>query len=294
MRIVIAGGSGQLGRAIAVRSSAVAPEAEVVALGRSEADVAALACVAAIRDARPDVVVNAAAMTDVDGCERDPDAAFRANALGARNVALGAQAAGAALVQISTDYVFDGAKGEPYWEFDAPAPISVYGASKRAGEELARAACARTYVVRTAWLYGLGGRSFVTRILDLAGERDELAVVDNEVGNPTFCDDLADALLVLVQTGAYGTYHLASEGHCSRYDLARAVLDRSGRPGYPLRPIDRFPRAARPPAFAPLRNFAGRELGIVLPSWEEGLDRFFARGGAPDAVPATAARGAGG
>jgi len=293
MRIVIVGGAGQLGRAIARRAEAIAPEARVVALGREQVDVASLDAVAALQALRPDVVVNAAAMTDVDGCERDPDAAFRANALGARNVALGAERAGAALVQVSTDYVFDGAKGAPYWEFDAPSPISAYGASKLAGEDLARQGCSRTFVVRTAWLYGLGGRSFVTRIVELAAERDELSVVDNEVGNPTFCDDLADALLALVSTGAFGTYHLVNRGHCSRFALARAVLDRAGRPGFPLRAVDHFPRAARPPAFAPLRNFAAAELGIDLPAWEDGLDRFVARGGLAKVAAAAVAPGVG-
>lgn len=294
MRIVIVGGTGQLGQAIARRARTVAPEADVRAVARDRLDVASLDCIAALRSLQPDVVINAAAMTDVDGCERDPDAAYRANALGARNAALGAEQAGAALVQVSTDYVFDGAKGAAYWEFDAPCPISVYGASKLAGEQWAKEACARTYIVRTAWLYGLGGRNFVARMLELAGQRHELSVVDNEVGNPTFCDDLADALLALVATGAFGTYHLVNQGHCSRFDLARAVLDRAGRPDFPLHATSHFPREARPPAFAPLRNFVGAELGIELPTWQDGLDRYFARGAVAASVAVAPAPSGGG
>lgn len=283
MRILIAGGSGQLGRAIARRAG---DEHEVLPLGRAALDVADVACVEIIAGHRPDLVINAAAMTDVDGCEKDPDEAYRVNALGARNAALGAERAGAALLHVSTDFVFDGRKGAPYWEFDATNPISVYGASKEAGEALVRQACRRAYVVRTAWLYGLGGRNFVTTILRLAEEGRPMRVVDNEVGNPTFCDDLAEALLALVATGAYGLYHLAGEGACSRFDFALAILEAVGRTEVTVEPVDHFPRVATPPGYAPLRNFAAAELGVRLPPWREGLRRYVARGGARPAMPA--------
>jgi dTDP-4-dehydrorhamnose reductase len=272
MRILVTGAGGQLGRAL-VR---LATDHTVLALGRAEADITDLAVADRIAAAGPDLVVNAAALTDVDGCEAAPDAAFLVNALGARNVALGARRAGAALVQLSTEYVFDGTKGGPYWEFDPPCPLNVYGASKLAGEDLVRGVQPATYVVRTSWLYGLGGANFVTKILALADERDELAVVDNEVGSPTFCDDLAPAVLALAATGAYGTYHLTNEGACSRYAYARAILDGVGRSDYPLLPASHFPRLARPPAYAPLRNFAAATLGIRLPPWPEALGRYLA------------------
>jgi len=251
----------------------------VVGLGHEDLDIAGPRAAGRIAEAEPELVVNAAALTDVDGCERDPDAAYRANALGARNVALGAAQAGAAVVQLSTDYVFDGLKGAPYWEFDEPSPLSIYGASKLAGEVLVRDVHPRAYIVRSAWLYGLGGRNFVTRILQLAAERDALAVVDHEVGSPTFCDDLADALLALAETGAFGTYHLAGEGACSRFEFARAILERAGRTDVLLSVLDRYDRPASPPSYAPLRNFAAAELGIRLPAWQSGLERFFAAGG---------------
>jgi len=273
LRIFIAGADGQLGRAL--RRRAVGHT--LICHGRDGLDVADIAARDAIAAAEPDVVVNAAALTDVDGCERDPEAAYRVNALGARNVALGAARAGADLVQISTDYVFDGTKGEAYWEFDRPGPISVYGASKLAGEELAQRVHDRVYIARTAWLYGLGGRNFVTRILNLAADRPSLEVVDTEVGNPTFCDDLADAIVALARTGAYGVHHLVSEGHCSRHAFARAILDLAGRPGYPIAPVPSFPRPARRPGYAPLVNFAAAQVGVRLPPWREGLARFFER-----------------
>lgn len=275
MRIVITGAEGQLGRALCRRALGH----DVVALPRGAADVADAAVADLIARLAPDVVVNAAAFTNVDGCEVDADRAFRVNALGARNVALGAARAGAAVVQISTEYIFDGRKDTAYWEFDAPAPVSVYGASKLAGEQLAWQVCDRVYVARSSWLYGLGGTNFVAKVLALAAERPELAVVDNEVGSPTFCDDLADALLALVATGIYGNYHLVNEGACSRYELARAVLAHAGRVDYPLTATDSFPRRARPPAHAPLRNFAAAGLGIRLPPWPDALGRFFALGG---------------
>lgn len=275
MRILITGADGQLGRAVAGRATALGHV--VMAPGRAELDIGQLGAVDRIADAAPDVVVNTAAMTDVDGCEHDVDGAYRINALGARHVALGAARSGASVVQISTDYVFDGRSDRPYWEFDPTNPIGVYGASKLAGEQEVRAVCRRAYVVRTAWLYGLGGRGFVSKMLELAAARDEISVVDNEVGSPTFCDDLADAVLRLVGTGAFGTYHLASEGWCSRYDFARAILELGGLDSVSVRPIDHYPRAARAPAFAPLRNFCGAQIGITLPHWRDGLERYFAR-----------------
>ena len=274
MRILITGADGQLGRAIS--RSASADGHVVVAMGRGALDITDIRSVAQIAEASPDVVVNAAAMTDVDGCERDKDAAFRINALGARNVALGAASAGAALVQISTDYVFDGRSDEPYWEFDATNPLGAYGASKLAGEREVLAVWHRSYIVRTAWLYGVGGRNFVTKMLGLAESRDEISVVNNEVGNPTFCDDLAEGVISLVGSNAYGTYHLVNEGWCSRYDLARAILEMASLGHVTVRPIRHFERLACPPAFAPLRNFSASELGIALPTWQDGLARFFA------------------
>lgn len=273
MRILVTGGDGQLGRSIGRR----ARDHTVLAMSRRDLDVTAPDVGEAIRDLGPDVIVNGAAMTDVDGCELDPDTAFAVNALGARNVAVGAALAGAPLVQVSTDYVFDGEKGEPYWEFDSPAPLNVYGASKLAAERLVTSVHREVFVVRTAWLYGTDGSSFVTRIMDLARERPYLEVVDGEVGSPTFCDDLADALLALIETRAYGIHHLAGDGWCSRRAFARAILDRAGMGDYPVRPLAHYTRPARPPAFAPLRNFAAAQEGVRLPPWQTGLDRYFER-----------------
>jgi dTDP-4-dehydrorhamnose reductase len=271
MRILITGGDGQLARSLVRR----ARPHEVLAYGRRRLDVTQSRVGDIIRAAAPDLVINTAAITDVDGCEHDPDAAFRVNALGARNVAVGAAMCGANLVQVSTDYVFSGAKGDAYWEFDPPDPISVYGASKLAGERLVQTVHPRAFIVRSAWLFGLEGENFVSRVLDLARERGRLEIVDSEVGSPTFCDDLADALLTLATTAAYGVHHLVNEGECSRYAFAKAILQRSNMVDVPVKPIAHYERPARPPSYAPLRNFAAAELGIRLPRWPDALDRYF-------------------
>ena len=276
MRILLTGAGGQLARAIARRAGEAT---SVIGFSRSDLDITDPGCGDAIVAARPAAVINTAAMTHVDGCEHDPDAAFRVNALGARNVALAAERAGATLVQVSTDYVFGGdpERRAPHWEFDRPNPLSVYGASKLAGEELAVRACPRSFVVRTAWLYGLGGGGFVHRMLEMAARGEPLSVVDNEFGNPTFCDDLADGILGLLEHRSWGTYHLVNEGWCSRYDFACEILRQAGHPDHAITPVDHFPRAAQPPTFGALRNFAGAELGLRLPDWRTGLAAFFAR-----------------
>lgn len=272
MRIAITGAKGQLGTSL---EKALTGE-EVLLMDLPDHDITRVDVIPLIAKFAPHIVIHAAAMTDVDGCELDPDAAFRVNALGTQNVALACQRCGAAMVYISTDYVFDGAKGEVYWEFDEPNPISVYGQSKLAGERTVQALMQRFYIVRTAWLYARGGNNFVTKILHLAQERDELAVVTAEVGSPTYAPDLAAAIVQLIEHPLYGVYHLANEGSCSRYEFARKVLDYAGLADYPLRPIESYPRPAQPPAYAPLRNFAAAtQLGIVLRPWEEALWAYF-------------------
>jgi dTDP-4-dehydrorhamnose reductase len=199
------------------------------------------------------------------------------------------------MVQISTDFVFDGTKGQPYWEFDLPNPVSTYGASKLAGEELARQILDRLYVVRTAWLYGPGGSHFVGRVLALAEQEQQLSVTTNEVGSPTMTDDLAEAVAALIGHGVYGTYHLVNEGQCSRYDFAQEIIRLAGLPQHVLKPVDRFPRPARVPAYAPLRNFvAASQLGIRLRPWRQALAAYinelgYSVRGAADPLAAEAA-----
>ena len=223
----------------------------------------------------PQVVVHAAAYTDVEGCELHPELAYRANALGTQNVALACQSCDAAMVYISTDYVFDGSKGEPYWEWDPPCPQSVYARSKLAGEHITKI-LPKSYIARTAWLYSHTGRNFVKTVLRLADERRELHFVTDEVGSPTYAPDLAQAVVKLIARPIYGTYHFTNAGVCSRYEWAKAILELAGRRDYSIFPTQGYKRAAKVPASSELRNFCGAtQLGIVLRPWREALEAYF-------------------
>ncbi|MFQ5855587.1 MAG: dTDP-4-dehydrorhamnose reductase [Anaerolineae bacterium] len=270
MRIVITGAGGQLGRSL----QEILTDEQILPLTHADGNVTRTQIIDQIASWQPNVVIHAASMTDVDGCERNPDAAFRANALGTRNVALACQRADAAMLYVSTDYVFDGTKDSPYTEWDTPNPINVYGASKLAGEDYVKQLLDRFWIVRTAWLYRRGHKNFVATILRLAAERDRLSIVATEVGSPTYAPDLAAAISDLIRQSLYGTYHLTNAGHCSRYEFARKIVELAGLNTI-IEPTDHYPRAAQPPAYAPLRNFVGAEAGIELRSWEEGLQAYF-------------------
>jgi dTDP-4-dehydrorhamnose reductase len=217
-------------------------------------------------------------MTNVDGAAKEPALAERINGQGTANVARAAARAGAALLYVSTNEVFDGTQSEPYVETDPPNPINAYGMSKLSGEWKAREATPNLYIVRTSWVTAHGGRNFIHRIQQLADERGRLKVVTDEIASPTFADDLADAIVRLVQTGKYGIYHLTNAGFCSRFEFAKKILALSGREQIPVDPITLadFERPSTPPKFSPLANVAGAALGITLPPWEDGLRRFLA------------------
>ena len=271
MRILITGHKGQLGRALLARW----PDA--VGADLPEVDITTPDSIdAAIEAARPEVIIHCAALTDVDGAARDPALAYRINGLGTQNVAQAAARAGAALAYVSTNEVFDGAKRTPYFEFDPANPINPYGQSKLAGEWFTAHLTSRFYIIRTAWLSARGGRNFVHRVQQLADERGGLRVVTDEVANPTFVDDLADAIVKLIGAGRFGIYHLTNAGHCSRYDYARKILELSGRGYIPVKPITLadFARPSTPPPFAALANTAAAALGITLRPWEEALREF--------------------
>jgi dTDP-4-dehydrorhamnose reductase len=219
MRIVVTGAAGMLGQEVA--GAAVARGHTVLDLGRSALDVTDSDAVRRLLSAeRPDAVINCAGYTNVDGAEEERAAAFELNGRAPGVVAAAATEVGAAVLHVSSDYVFDGHKGEAYVESDATAPLSAYGESKLAGEEATAAANPRHFVVRSAWLYGLGGQNFVDTMLRLARERAEVRVVDDQVGSPTFCVDLAEALVRLVATPDYGLHHVAGGGACSWAELA--------------------------------------------------------------------------
>ena len=275
MRIFVVGYKGQLGRSL---NSALAGHT-LAGCDLPELDMTDREAIGtAIAELDPDVVIHAAAWTDVDGCARDPDQAYRVNAIGTQNVALACAACDAAMVYVSTNEVFDGTATEPYREWDAPNPLNPYARSKAAGEWFVRHLLTRFYIARTAWLYAPGGRNFSNpnRIIQVADERGALKVVTDEVGNPTHALDLAEAIASLIQTGAYGVYHLVNAGHTSRYDFVREVLRLGGRAHIPVEPItlDDFQRASTPPRFAPMANTAAAALGITFRPWQAAVEAF--------------------
>jgi dTDP-4-dehydrorhamnose reductase len=244
---------------------------DVVPLARDRADVTdADAVGAALREAAPDAVVNCAAWTDVDGAEDDEEGATAVNGAGAGNLAAAAAAAGARVVHVSTDYVFDGTKREPYVEADPVAPRSAYGRSKLAGERAVAGAAPDHAIARTAWLFGAGGRNFVDTMLRLGAERDEVSVVVDQVGCPTWTGHLAPALLDLAASPATGVFHVAAAGACSWHELAMEAFRRAGvRCAVRETTTAAFPRPAPRPAFSVLRS--ARPEAPVLPAWQDGL-----------------------
>lgn len=274
MRVLIAGYKGQLGTCL----QEALDGQDLLGVDLPEQDITdPVSIIDAIVDYRPDVVINAAALTNVDGCEGNPELAFRVNALGAQNIALACGRSGAAVVQVSTNDVFDGRLGRPYYEWDTPAPQSVYARSKAAGEFYVRTLLQRFYIVRTAWLYARGGSNFVTKIMAAADKHGALKVVTDEVSAPTYAPDLAQAIAQLIGTEHYGIYHFTNSGICSRHDWACKILELSGRGQVPVEAIttDDWPRAAPPPLYAPIANFTGEALGIRLRPWEEALQEYF-------------------
>lgn len=272
MRIAITGSKGQLGTAL----QQVLVSEELLLLDLPEHDLTDLVATWHTLTAfAPEVVIHTAALTDVDGCEHNPDLAYRINVLATRNVAVAAQEVHASLVYISTDYIFDGAKGAPYEEFDAPHPLSVYGRTKWLGEQVTRELTQRFYIVRVAWLYGAGPRNFVQTVLRLAKERGRLQMVTDEVGSPTYALDVAQALSRLIRLPAYGVYHLPNAGVASRYEWAQEILRLAGLTEIELLPSTNYVRAARVPKHVELRNFCGAELGIVMRPWREALQAHF-------------------
>lgn len=273
VHLLIVGANGQLGRALQAECG---PKHELTLWGHAEADISDAAIVAKIGALQPDLVINCAAWTNVDGAEQEPDAAFAANALGAFHLATACAASGAALVQVSTNEVFAGTPGRFYYEYDMPGPASVYARSKLAGEAAASRVLPRLYVVRVAWLFGPGGNNFPAKIIAAADRHGALKVVDEEFGNPTYAPDAAKAIFRLVESGRYGIYHLVNDGYASRFDFAAQLLQASGRGHIPLTPIKLgdWPRPAPPPPHAVLVNQTAAALGIRLRPWQTAVQEF--------------------
>ncbi len=276
-KLLITGAQGQLGQAL----QAQFVDCEVIAWDIQDLDICQLEQVRkTLNHIRPDIVVNAAAFTQVDQAEANQDAAYRGNALGPRNLARATQEADIPLVHFSTDYVFDGRQSRPYHEFDRPNPLSVYGHSKLAGEEEVQKNNPRSFIIRTAWLYHIVGKNFPQTILRLANQ-EQVRVVNDQFGSPTFAPHLAQAVSRLIETEAYGTYHLAGSGGTNWYDFTKALYQSRGiRTAVVPIGTSEYPLPALRPAYAVLTSL--QDPFITLPPWEEGVRNFAAQYKSPN------------
>lgn len=278
MRIFITGGNGQMGTAL----QTVLNGHEVTAVPKATLDITDKAAVfTAVSTTHPDLLIHCAAYTNVDGCARDPELAYRVNGLGTQNVALACQQFGVEMVHISTNEVFSGQEPGGYAEWMARNPVNAYGRSKAAAEAHVQAILHRYYIVRTAWLYAPGGRNFIHAILNRARETGQVRVVTDEIGNPTYVHDLAAAIAQLVETHQYGIYHFVNSGACSRWQFANEILRLAGLTGVVNIPIlsKEFVRPSTPPPFGALHNIAGAALGITLRPWPEALAEYMSHNG---------------
>jgi dTDP-4-dehydrorhamnose reductase len=275
MKLLVTGAAGMLGRDVMLAAGNAGHE--VVGYGRVELDVTDPAQLRRrLELERPDVVINCAAWTDVDGAETAEEAAFAVNGKGAGNVAAAAAEVEARIVHVSTDYVFDGAKGAAYVESDQPAPLSAYGRTKLAGEEAVAAANKRHFIVRSAGLFGVGGRNFVGTMLRLAEAQNEVTVVRDQVGSPTYTWHLAYGIVRLIEGIEYGIHHMAAAGQCSWYEFAREIFEQAHVECRVLSiTSEEFGAAAPRPAFSAL--VSQREHAIRLPSWQDGLAGYLAQ-----------------
>lgn len=272
MRILMTGARGQLGHELArgltgdtlILADHLAYDLTEPAVGHK------------IAEQRPDVIIHAAAFTNVDGCERDPNTAFQVNARGTRRVAEGAARTGARLVYVSTDYVFDGGQTRPYVETDPVHPLNMYGWSKLLGEQEAQDACPDALIVRTSWLYGVHGKNFVKTILQLAANQSEIRVVNDQRGSPTYARHLAGMIGELIRRNVCGVIHVGGEGACSWYDFATAILQEAGSQCRVV-PISTAEsgRLAKRPGYSALSTALLKRYGLELPPWREGLKQFF-------------------
>lgn len=275
MKILITGSKGQLGLEL-TKQLEKEKKYEIIATDRDELNIIDINSVNEfLLNNKPDVVINCAAHTAVDLCETDVENAYKINAVGPRNLAIVCEKIGAKLVQVSTDYVFDGNGTRPYREDDTTCPNSIYGTSKLMGENFVREFCSRYFVVRTAWLYG-EGNNFVRTMLKLSETNSELNVVNDQFGSPTSTVDLAKAIIDLMTTEHYGVYHGTCEGQCSWYDFAKKIFEIKNI-DIKVNPVtsEEFKRPAPRPAYSVLDNFMLKLVGLnSFRTWEKSLEEY--------------------
>lgn len=299
MKVAVIGANGQVGQSVA--QAFAGHDDEVCPLTHAEIEIASAESVrTCLATLRPDVVVNTAAMHHVENCEAQPEKAYAANGLGARNLALVTHNLGALLIHISTDYVFDGSKDKPYVEEDTPLPLNVYGNTKLAGEYFVRTLNKRHFVLRTSALYGKhpcrakGGKNFPDLMLHLARERGSVRVVDSEVVSPTSAFELARQIVTLTSCDAYGLYHATGEGSCSWYDFARELFAVTNtKVDLQVAAPNEFPAKVRRPTYSVLENRGLKRLGLnCFGTWQDALREYLGQAShtAVSVTPANAAR----
>lgn len=275
MKVLITGSNGQLGLELSKQLNVISGY-DVIKTDRENLNILDFKSVNdAITRENPDIVINCAAHTAVDLCENDIENAYKINALGPRNLAIACEKIGSKFVQVSTDYVFDGSGKRPYREDDMTCPNSIYGTSKLMGEKFTKEFCSKYFIVRTAWLYG-DGNNFVKTMLKLSETNNELNVVDDQVGSPTSTVDLAKAIIELMNTEYYGTYHGTCEGQCSWYDFAKKIFKLKNI-DIKVNPVtsEEFKRPAPRPAYSVLDNFMFKLVGLnSFRDWEESLAEY--------------------
>ncbi|WP_212960080.1 dTDP-4-dehydrorhamnose reductase [Cohnella xylanilytica] len=275
MKVIVTGANGQLGMDVVNCFGKMG--SQVYGLSHQELDVTNNKQVVEVFETiNPDVIIHCGAYTKVDLAESEPENAYLVNAYGTRNIAVAAEACGAKLVYVSTDYVFNGGGRVPYHEFDDTDPIGVYGRSKLAGEEFVRQLHSRWFIVRTSWVFGLHGNNFVKTMLQLAQVRDILSVVHDQIGCPTYTVDLAQTIAEIIGTTNYGTYHVSNSGQCSWFEFAKEIFEKADIPINVI-PVttEEFPRPAKRPAYSVLDHMALRLNGFKEPRhWKDALSSF--------------------
>lgn len=275
MKLLITGSKGQLGKEL---TKACLDRGIKYAAGDiDEIDITDLKRVKdCVRQENPTVIINCAAYNAVDRAEEDFEQACLVNGIGPKNLAIAAEENRIPLMHFSTDFVFDGAKGSPYTICDLPNPINRYGESKLLGERMVEALTSRFYLIRLSWVFGSGGINFPRKVLEWAKDKSSVQMVSDQISCPSYTADLVEPIFKLLENGAYGLYHLANNGHCSRYEWATFVLERA-MPNVEVVPVksDAFPTLAKRPAFSAMETFPMKSiLGDCLPDWQDATKRF--------------------
>lgn len=278
MKILITGSKGMLGSQMLKQIQQDNKEIELMPTDIEDFDITNLdqAC-SYIFTFNPDIIIHCAAYTNVDGCESNKELAYKINALGAKNIAIASKVVNSSMVLLSTDYIFDGSKSNPYIETDIPNPINTYGKTKLVAEELIKEEINNYYIVRTSWLYGESGSNFLKTILKLGKQNSEIKIINDQIGTPTYVKSLSRQILTIIKTESFGIYHSSCNGYCSWYEFACEIVKQAGLQTniIPIGTED-YPLPATRPRYSVLDNYMLRLKNIdIMPNWKDSLINFF-------------------